>query len=68
MTPAMGLAGRIRPMRHHVVVGVALTYATLVAGQAPPPQNAAGTDTLYRRFLDVMSGCTDVQLARRSAA
>jgi metallo-beta-lactamase class B len=22
----------------------------------------------YRRFLDVMSGCTDVQLARRSAA
>jgi hypothetical protein len=53
MTPAMGLAGRIRPMRHHVVVGVALTYATLVAGQAPPPQNAAATDTpAIRQRLD----------------
>ena len=52
----MGSAGRIGPMRQHfVVVGAALTCATLVAGQAPPPPNAAGTDTpAIRQRLDAL--------------
>jgi metallo-beta-lactamase class B len=43
-------------MRHHlVVVGVALTCATLAAGQTPAPQNAAGSDTpAIRQRLDAL--------------
>src|SRR5687768_2515648 len=58
MTPAIGLAGRIRLMRHAlfvVVVGAGLTCATLVAAQAPPQPPAAGSDTpQIRQRLDAL--------------
>jgi metallo-beta-lactamase class B len=44
-------------MRHQfvVVVGAALTWATLVAGQTPPPQTAARSDTpAVRQRLDAL--------------
>jgi len=44
MTPAIGLAGRIRRMRQQVLV-VALTYATVVESQPSPAQIAAASDT-----------------------
>ena len=56
MTQAIALAGRIRPMRHRffVVLGSVLAYATLVTGQAPPP-NSAGSDTAaIRQRLDAL--------------
>lgn len=54
---AVGLTGRIRPMRHQflIVIGAALTCATLVAGQAPPAQDAGGSDTpAIRQRLDTL--------------
>jgi metallo-beta-lactamase class B len=43
-------------MRYQLfVIGAALTCATLVAGQTPPPQNAAGGDTpAIRQRLDAL--------------
>jgi metallo-beta-lactamase class B len=57
MTPALGLAGRIRLMRHalFVLVGAAATCATLAAAQAPPPQPAAASDPpQIRQRLDAL--------------
>ena len=53
-------------MRHQfvVVVGAALTWATLVAGQTPPPQNAAGSDTpAIRQQLDALRKTTGSEWA-----
>ncbi len=57
MAPAAALALTIRPMQHQlfVLVAAALAGATLVASQAPSPQNAAGSDTpAIRQRLDAI--------------
>jgi metallo-beta-lactamase class B len=57
MTAVLGLAGRIRLMRHalFVVVGTAVTWTTLVAAQAPLPQPAAASDRpQIRQRLDAL--------------
>ena len=56
MTQANASPGRIRPMRHQffIVIGAALTGATLVAGQAPPPQNARSDTPEIRQRLDTL--------------
>jgi metallo-beta-lactamase class B len=56
MTQAVTMTDRIRLMRHQfLVVGAALTWVTLVAGQAPPAQDAGRPDTpAIRQRLDAI--------------
>lgn len=53
---AQEITGRIRRMRHQLLlVGALLASATVLAGQAPPPQNTAASDTpAIRQRLDAL--------------
>jgi metallo-beta-lactamase class B len=53
---------------HPMYDGFLAKLQRLKQRKAPEPNPFVIGREGYRRFLDVMSGCTDVQLARRTAA